>query len=185
MRLGAIGVGGCGINTLEYLVEMGPPIDKIIAVNSDQAAIDQSSLQHKIFLDTCLNSEKKAEQAIEANSDALKQLFSGLGGLVCLTGLGGNTGTLAAPEIAKLAKHSGLKVWAVVTMPFRFEGERRAIQAREGLSRLIRYADTVISIPNQCLIEGLSKETTMDDAFRMVNAEVVKVIKRILSRNDF
>jgi cell division protein FtsZ len=122
--------------------------------------------------------------AAEQDADQLRDLFQGVELVFVVAGLGGGTGTGAAPVVARLAKEAGALVLALVTLPFEFEGTRRQLQAADGLEALRASADGIISLPNQKVLQMLDERTRAVDAFKITNdllAEGVRGIWRLLT----
>ena len=168
-----IGVGGGGGNAVNQMInEKVKGVDFIVA-NTDLQALDGSAAQTKIQLGPKLtrglgagsNPEVGAKAAQESESQISKTL-EGADMVFVTAGMGGGTGTGAAPVIAKIAKDSGALTVGVVTRPFSFEGSRRAKLAEEGLERLKKNVDTLIVVANNRLLEMIDKKTPMMEAFK-------------------
>ena len=168
-----IGVGGGGGNAVNQMInEKVKGVDFIVA-NTDLQALDGSAAQTKIQLGPKLtrglgagsNPEVGAKAAQESESQISKTL-EGADMVFVTAGMGGGTGTGAAPVIAKIAKDSGALTVGVVTRPFSFEGSRRAKLAEEGLERLKKSVDTLIVVANNRLLEMIDKKTPMMEAFK-------------------
>jgi len=175
-----IGVGGGGMATIDALIQDGVTVDKSIVFNRNKLFLVKSKADEKIFLDVPKNSPDLMVQSIASHDDNIRELLSGQDAVVLIAGLGGITGTYATPEIARIAREMGLVVWAVVVMPFEFEGQRREKEAQKGLDRLSRYTDGVRCIKNQELIVA-GRSISMLEAFRPVDAAVEDLIKTILA----
>jgi cell division protein FtsZ len=167
-----IGVGGGGSNAVNRMIETGLSGVDFITVNTDQQALDLSAADKKIQIGTSVTAglgaggnpemgHRSAEETRDEIADAVAK-----SDLVFITaGMGGGTGTGAAPVIADIAKQSGALTVAVVTKPFGFEGHTRKNNAEVGVEKLRNAVDTFIVIPNEKLIETLPKRTTMRQAF--------------------
>jgi len=176
MRTGAsikvIGVGGGGSNAVNRMVDAGVSGVEFIVANTDQQALAQSTAGVKIQLGRLLTKGLGAgadpnvgrEAALE-DTEKILEALAGADMVFVTTGLGGGTGTGAAPVIASLANQIGALTIAVVTKPFKFEGRRRALQAEAGLMELQECVDTLITIPNERLLTTVAKDTSMSAAF--------------------
>ncbi len=168
-----IGVGGGGGNAVNQMInEKVKGVDFIVA-NTDLQALDGSAAQTKIQLGPKLtrglgagsNPEVGSKAAQESESQ-ISKVLEGADMVFVTAGMGGGTGTGAAPVIAKIAKDSGALTVGVVTRPFSFEGSRRAKLAEEGLERLKKSVDTLIVVANNRLLEMIDKKTPMMEAFK-------------------
>jgi cell division protein FtsZ len=171
-RIKVIGVGGGGSNAVNRMVSAGLTGVEFIVANTDQQALAQSSATVKIQLGRLLTKGLGAgadpnvgrEAALE-DTEKIIEALAGADMVFVTTGLGGGTGTGAAPVIASLANQIGALTIAVVTKPFKFEGRKRAVQAERGLKELQECVDTLITIPNERLLSTVPKDTSMSDAF--------------------
>ncbi len=171
-RIKVIGVGGGGGNAVNRMVTSGVTGVEFIVANTDQQALAQSAAPVKIQLGRLLTKGLGAgadpnvgrEAALEDTEHILEAL-AGADMVFVTTGLGGGTGTGAAPVIASLANQIGALTIAVVTKPFKFEGRKRATQADRGLKELQECVDTLITIPNERLLTTVNRETSMSAAF--------------------
>ena len=175
-QIRVIGVGGGGGNALEDMISQGVSNVTYICANTDHQALTKSKADIKIQLGEKLTSGLGAganpeigRQAAEENEDAVREALSGTDMLFITAGMGGGTGTGAAPVIAKIAKELDILTVAVVTKPFSFEGNKRLQIADEGIDRLKDYVDSLIIIPNNKLLSVLGKSVTLVSAFRSVN----------------
>ncbi|HNQ81840.1 MAG TPA: cell division protein FtsZ, partial [Candidatus Aminicenantes bacterium] len=171
-----IGIGGGGGNALNRMIEAGINGVDFIAVNTDVQALNSSRAPIKIQigpqLTKGLGSGGRPETGKAAAMEDTEKLLGLLEGsdMVFLTaGLGGGTGTGATPIIANLAAELDILCVAICTLPFEFEGRLRAKQAAEGLADLKAAVDTVIAIPNERLLQTVSLDTSMQDAFRIAD----------------
>lgn len=172
-RIKVIGVGGGGGNAVNQMINENVEGVDFIVANTDLQALDGSAAQTKIHLGPKLtrglgagsNPEVGAKAAQESESEIAKAL-DGSDMVFVTAGMGGGTGTGAAPVIAKIAKDSGALTVGVVTRPFSFEGTRRAKLASEGLERLEKNVDTLIVVSNDRLLEIIDKKTPMMEAFK-------------------
>ena len=171
-----VGVGGGGINAVNRMIDAGIAQVDFVAVNTDMQQLGLSDAPVKIHigegLTRGLGSGADPETGRKAAEDAYDQIRSALRGsdLVFVTaGEGGGTGTGAAPVIARAARELGALTVGIVTTPFGFEGTRRRASAEQGVELLRKECDTVISIPNDRLLEILDRSTSMVDAFRIAD----------------
>jgi cell division protein FtsZ len=171
-RIKVIGVGGGGSNAVNRMVKADVSGVEFLIANTDQQALAQSAAPVKIQLGRMLTKGLGAgadpnvgrEAALE-DTEKILEALAGADMVFVTTGLGGGTGTGAAPVIASLANQIGALTIAVVTKPFKFEGRKRAMQAERGLKELQECVDTLITIPNERLLATVHRETSMSDAF--------------------
>ncbi|MCL5673900.1 MAG: cell division protein FtsZ [Deltaproteobacteria bacterium] len=181
-----IGVGGGGSNAVNTMIQAGLTGTDFIVANTDAQALRTNSASIKIQLGEKItkglgagaNPDVGKRSAIE-DRDKIYETLNGADMIFITAGLGGGTGTGAAPIIAQVAKEIGALTVAVVTKPFAFEGKKRMMQAEEGLKELKSIVDTVITIPNQRLLAVAGKSTTMIDAFRKVDEVLHQAVKGI------
>ena len=173
-KIKVIGVGGAGNNAVNRMVEMGVNGVEFIAVNTDRQSLALSKAATKIQigekLTRCLGAggdpnigEKAAEESKEDIANALK----GSDMVFVTAGMGGGTGTGAAPVVAQIAKEMGILTVGVVTKPFTFEGKRRMQSAERGVANLKERVDTLVAIPNDRLLQVSERKTSMIEAFTM------------------
>jgi cell division protein FtsZ len=175
-----IGVGGGGGNAVNRMISVGVEGVQFMAANTDCQALQSARAAVKLQLGSKLtkglgaggNPEIGKSSALEDTEGVLEAL-GGADMVFVTTGLGGGTGTGAAPIIANLAREMGALVVAVVTLPFAFEGRRRRMQAEEGLATLREVVDTVITIPNDKLLHTVERGTPISEAF-MVCDDVLR-----------
>ena len=167
-----IGVGGGGCNAVNRMIEAGLKGVQFIAVNTDRQALNKCSAENKIQIGEKLTrglgaggnprmGQESAQETIEAISNAVE----GADMVFITAGMGGGTGTGAAPIIAKVSKDMGILTVAVVTKPFTFEGRKRMKQAEQGLGYLKEFVDSLVVVPNDKLLDISDKSTTMIEAF--------------------
>jgi cell division protein FtsZ len=171
-RIKVVGVGGGGSNAVTRMVDAGITGVEFIVVNTDAQALRANPAPIKIQIGSKLTKGLGAgadpnvgRQAALEDTDELIQALSGADMVFVTTGLGGGTGTGAAPVIASLATELGALTIAVVTKPFKFEGMKRRRQAEAGIESLREAVDTVITIPNERLLSVIDRNTSMLDAF--------------------
>lgn len=172
-QIKVIGVGGGGSNAVNRMIEAGVQGVEFIAVNTDAQALNRSKaptrLQIGEKLTRGLGAGAKPEigkKAAEESREQIENVLKGADMVFVTAGMGGGTGTGAAPEIAAIARELGALTVGVVTKPFTFEGRRRANQAEQGVAALKENVDTLIVIPNDRLLEIVDKNTPMLEAFR-------------------
>jgi cell division protein FtsZ len=168
-----VGIGGAGTNAVNRMVDSGIRGVEFIAVNTDVQALDVCDADVKIHIGQELThglgggaDAELGRRATEDSRDVLKQALRGADLVFVTAGEGGGTGTGGAPVVASVAREVGGLAVAIVTLPFSFEGQQRARQAREGLAKLRQVADTVVAIPNDRLLHAVERHTTVVDAFR-------------------
>jgi len=167
-----LGVGGAGSNAVNRMISEGVAGVHFVAMNTDSQALSQSQAPKKIQLGAELTrglgaggDPTRGEQAaIESEDDILREL-DGCDMVFITAGMGGGTGTGAAPVVAEMARKLGVLTVGVVTKPFLFEGPKRRRQADEGAERLKANVDTLITVPNDRLLSVVEKRTTMQQAF--------------------
>jgi cell division protein FtsZ len=175
-RIKVIGVGGGGGNALNRMIRSSVKGVDFIAVNTDAQALYHSEAAVKINIGKATTRGLGAgshpdigRQAAEESSEEIKQAIDGAEMVFITCGLGGGTGTGAAPVIAEIARDLGILTVAVVTKPFSFEGHRRRTQAEEGLENLKNKVDTLIVIPNDKILSLIDKKTPLTEAFMVVD----------------
>jgi cell division protein FtsZ len=170
-----IGVGGCGGNAVDHMINSGLSGVEFIAINTDAQALkrNQAKLQLQLGngvtkgLGAGANPEVGREAALE-DRERIAELIDGADMLFITAGMGGGTGTGAAPVVAEVAKELGILTVAVVTKPFLFEG-KRVRAANSGIEALSRHVDSLIIIPNEKLMQVLGDDVSMLDAFKAAN----------------
>jgi len=172
-RITVIGVGGAGGNAVNNMIQAGVEGVEFVAANTDAQALSMSSagvrIQMGVNLTEGLGAGSKPEVGAAAAEEALDDIRGFLQGahmLFITAGMGGGTGTGAAPIIARAAKDMGILTVGVVTKPFEFEGQRRMQYAEKGIADLAAHVDTILVIPNQNLFRVANEKTTFADAFQ-------------------
>ena len=171
-----IGVGGAGNNAVNRMIEEGIKNVEFIAVNTDRQALNNSSAQTKIQIGEKItrglgagaNPDIGAQAAEESKAD-ITDILKGADMVFVTAGMGGGTGTGAAPLVAQMAKELGILTIGVVTKPFTFEGKKRLAQAERGIQALKGKVDTLVVIPNDKLLQVIDRKTTMIEAFKMAD----------------
>src|SRR5712691_2608463 len=185
-KIKVIGVGGGGSNAVNRMVEVGLTGVEFIVANTDAQALDHSRAPMKLQLGQKLTKGLGAgadpnigRQAALEDTDMIIQALWGADMIFVTTGLGGGTGTGAAPVIASLASELGALTIGVVTKPFKFEGRKRAMHADAGLDALRDCVDTIITIPNERLLSVVDRRTPITDAFGMADDVLRQAIQGI------
>lgn len=185
-RIKVLGVGGSGTNAIHRMSELGIKGVDFIAINTDAQALHNSNADHKVHigkgvtrgLGAGMNPDQGREAAEESRDEILKAIEHA--DMIFLTsGLGGGTGTGAAPVIAEIAKEAGILTVAVVTKPFTFEGTKRREIAEEGYQNLKDKVDAIISIANDRILQIIDKKTSVIDAFKTVDEVLTHGIQGI------
>lgn len=171
-----IGVGGGGNNAVNRMIAAGLKGVEFIAVNTDSQALGLSQADNRIQVGTKLTKGLGAganpdvgQKAAEESKDELLQSLRGADMVFVTAGMGGGTGTGGAPVVAAVAKELGALTVGVVTRPFVFEGKKRANQAEKGIQELKSKVDTLITIPNDRLLQVVDRSTSIADAFRIAD----------------
>ncbi len=171
-----VGVGGAGLNAVNRMIDAGISQVEFLALNTDIQALQMSDAPVQIHigqdLTEGLGSGADAElgrRAAEESYDQIKRELRGSDMVFVTAGEGGGTGSGGAPVVARISRELGALTVGIVTLPFKFEGTRRQAQAQVGLDELRKNCDTVISIPNDKLLEVLDRQTSMIDAFRVAD----------------
>lgn len=171
-----IGVGGGGSNAVQRMIATGIKGVEFIAMNTDVQVLDNHPAQKKVQLGAALTrglgaggNPEIGKSAAEESKNEIRKVLEGSDMVFITAGMGGGTGTGAAPVIADLAREIGALTVAVVTRPFTFEGPRRARLAEQGVTSLMGRVDTIITIPNDRLLSVVERKTTLVDAFRVAD----------------
>ena len=189
-KIKAIGVGGGGGNMINHMIETGIDGIDLIVANTDAQALKDSKAPFKLQmglnatrgLGAGMVPEKGREAALES-FDEIKEILAGADIVFISAGLGGGTGTGAAPIVAQAAKEVGALTVSIVTSPFKFEGRRRAKLAKQGLEELKRESDSIIVVPNEKLLSIVEKNLGIKESFRMVDdvlAQAVGGISKVI-----
>ena len=171
-----IGVGGCGGNAVDHMIEEGVHGVDFIAINTDAQALKRSKARTLLQIGATITKGLGAgaipdvgRAAAEEDRTRIAELISGANMVFITAGMGGGTGTGAAPVVAQVAKEMDILTVAVVTKPFAHEGKRMRL-ALEGIEALSQYVDSLIIVPNEKLMTVLGEDTTLLDAFRSSNS---------------
>ncbi|HLN18878.1 MAG TPA: cell division protein FtsZ [Patescibacteria group bacterium] len=175
-RIKVVGVGGSGGNAISRMIEAKLKGVEFVAINTDAQALHHNKAAEKVHIGKNLTKGLGAgmnpdvgRQAAEENRDEIQEVLKGSDMVFVTCGLGGGTGTGAVPIVAETAKELGALTVAVVTKPFTFEGAQRRSIADEGLENLRERVDTLITIPNDKLLQIIDKKTTLINSFKIVD----------------
>ena len=181
-----IGVGGGGGNAIDHMVEANIEGVDFICANTDAQALKNSSAKTLLQLGNDITKGLGAgadpevgRQAALEDRDRIIDVIEGADMVFITAGMGGGTGTGAAPVVAQVAKELGILTVAVVTRPFLFEGAKRSLLADAGMQELTKYVDSLITIPNQKLLSVLGKNVSLLDAFRAANDVLLGAVQGI------
>ncbi|MFD4819647.1 cell division protein FtsZ [Peribacillus butanolivorans] len=173
VNIKVIGVGGGGNNAVNRMIEHGVKGVEFIAVNTDAQALNLSKAEIKILIGATLTrglgsgaNPEVGKKAVKESKEQIQEALKGTDMVFVTAGMGGGIGTGAAPAIAQIARELDILTIGVVTLPFAFEGHKRATQAAGGIASMKKAVDTLIVIPNDRLLEILHKNTPMLEAFR-------------------
>jgi cell division protein FtsZ len=183
-----VGVGGAGTNALDRIVLDGIDKADLIAINTDVQSLASSVAAAKVQLGRGVtrglgaggDPELGYQAAIES-ADEIRQALVGARMIFICTGLGGGTGSGATPVVAQLAREAGSLVIAFATLPFSFEGKRRAAQAQEGLARLNQIADAVICFENDCMGDIVAPKAGIHQAFAVADITISQSVRSIVN----
>lgn len=185
-KIKAIGVGGGGGNMINHMIKEGIKGIDLIVANTDAQALEDSIAPFKIKLGVVATGgrgagmipEKGREAALESFEE-IRNMLKGADMVFISAGLGGGTGTGAAPIVAQAAKEVGALTVSIVTSPFKFEGKKRTLLAKEGLEELKRESDSIIIIPNEKLLSIVEKNLGLKDSFKMVDNILAQAVSGI------
>lgn len=169
-----VGVGGAGNNGVNRMIDIGIKSVEFIAVNTDKQALNTSKADKKLQIGEKLTrglgagaDPEVGKCSAEESKAEIAEALKGADMVFVTAGMGGGTGTGAAPIVAEISKEMGILTVAVVTKPFPFEGKRRMLQAEAGIEELKQNVDTLIVIPNEKLLQVVEKQTGLTEAFKM------------------
>ena len=175
-QIKVIGVGGGGNNAVNRMIESLLKGVQFIAVNTDKQALFTSKAEYRIQIGEKLTKGLGAganpeigKKAAEESRDDIHQALQGADMVFVTAGMGGGTGTGAAPIVAQIAKEMGILTVGVVTKPFTFEGKRRMMHAEQGIAELKDKVDTLVTIPNDRLLQVVEKKTSIMEAFKIAD----------------
>lgn len=175
-KIKVVGVGGGGSNAVNRMITAGLQGVEFVALNTDAQALQLSDAHHKLKLGERLtkglgagSNPEVGKDAAEESREELRKLLEGADMIFITAGMGGGTGTGAAPIVAEIAKELGALTVGVVTKPFTFEGRRRMAQAELGVNEMKDKVDTLITIPNDRLLQVVEKKTSVLEAFKVAD----------------
>ncbi|HVD53366.1 MAG TPA: cell division protein FtsZ [Propionibacteriaceae bacterium] len=181
-----VGVGGCGVNAVNRMIEAGLRGVEFIAVNTDAQALLMSDADVKLDIGRDLTrglgagaDPDKGRQAAEDHAQDIEDALKGADMVFVTAGEGGGTGTGGAPVVARIARALGALTIGVVTRPFSFEGKRRAVQAEQGIASLREEVDTLIVIPNDKLLQMIDHQIAILDAFKQADQVLMQGVSGI------
>jgi cell division protein FtsZ len=181
-----LGIGGGGGNAVGHMVQSGIEGVEFMCINTDAQALKHSSVKTTLQIGAGITkglgagaNPEVGRQAAMEDRDRIVQMIQGCDMLFLTAGMGGGTGTGAAPVVAQIAREMGILTVAVVTRPFNMEGGKRAMVADQGMQELARTVDSLITIPNQKLLTVLGPKTTLLDAFKSVNGVLQGAVQGI------
>ncbi len=185
-KMKVIGVGGAGGNAINRMMFANLTGVDFLAMNTDCQALNRCSAPQKLQIGAMVTrglgsggDPEMGRAAAEEDREIIKEAVAGADMVFITAGMGGGTGTGASPVVAEVAKAAGALTVGVITKPFLFEGMRRMRQAEEGVAALRQQADTVVMIPNQKLLQVVSKETPLVDAFATADDVLLKATRGI------
>jgi len=185
-RIRVIGVGGSGSNVINHMINSKVQGVDFIAINTDAQDLHHSKSKKKIHigknltrgLGTGMNPEL-GRRAAEETKEEIHEAIKGSDMVFVTGGMGGGTGTGAAPIVAQIARESGALTIGIVTKPFSFEGQQRARIAKEGSENLKKEVDALITIPNDRLLSAVGKDTSIKEAFSMCDDILKQAVEGI------
>ena len=194
-RIFVVGVGGGGNNAVNRMIECGLDSVEFLALNTDSQALQNSKADEKVQIGLRLTKGLGAgadpevgRKAAEESREEIKNRLKGADMVFITAGMGGGTGTGAAPVVADVAKELGALTVGVVTKPFSFEGRKRAQSAEMGITDLKEKVDAIITIPNDRILQMIDKKTSMSDAFAFADEVLrqgVQGISELISKSAF
>ena len=185
-NLKVVSVGSGGLNAVNHMIDSGLTGAEFIAFTTDKYALQMYKAAKKIQLGTMHyaldgNSPARSEQAAIESREEILSALRGADAVIIVAGLGGADGTGASPIIAQYAKKLGALTIAVVTRPYKFEGIKRAAKAKASLKKLSAYADAVVKIRNDKILQIVDKNTTITHAFRCVDEILFHVVRTLIA----
>ena len=172
-QIKVVGVGGGGNNAVDRMIGDGMSGVEFVSINTDKQQLDRSLAPTKIQIGEKLTrglgaggNPEVGEKSVDETKEEIANVFKDADMVFVTAGMGGGTGTGAAPKVAGIAKEMGILTVGVVTKPFLFEGKKRMSNAEMGIAELKKHVDTLVIIPNNKLLSIIDKKTTMVEAFR-------------------
>ena len=185
-KLKVVGVGGAGGNAVTRMITSGMKGVDFIAINTDAQDLDNNPSEQKVQIGKNLTkglgagaNSNVGRDAVESDKEAITTLLEGADMVFITAGMGGGTGTGAAPVISQVARELGILTVGIVTLPFSFEGPKRMKRALDGMAEMKKACDTLIAIPNQKLMSIVDKSTTLPEAFQMADTILHQAAKGI------
>ena len=185
-KLKVVGVGGAGGNAVTRMITSGMKGVDFIAINTDAQDLDNNPSEQKVQIGKNLTkglgagaNSNVGKEAVEADREAITTLLEGADMVFITAGMGGGTGTGAAPVISQVSRELGILTVGIVTLPFSFEGPKRMKRALDGMAEMKKACDTLIAIPNQKLMTIVDKNTTLTEAFQMADTILHQAAKGI------
>jgi cell division protein FtsZ len=181
-----VGVGGAGGNAINRMAEAGLKGVDFVAVNTDMQVLKKSLAQQTVQIGTKLTrglgsggNPEIGRRAFEEDKERISEILKGTDMLFVAAGMGGGTGTGAAPMVAQLAREMQVLTVGVVTKPFEWEGRQRLLQAEEGIRELKENVDTLIVIPNQRVLTVVGKQAKLTESFKIIDDILLKAVRGI------
>lgn len=185
-KIKVVGVGGGGCNAINRMIESDLRCVEFIAINTDAQVLAKSRAEHRLQIGTQLtkglgagSNPEVGQKSAQEDRELLLDCLKGSDMVFITAGMGGGTGTGAAPIVAEIAKEIGALTLAIVTKPFKFEGPRRMKQADQGISLLQKNVDAIITIPNQNVLGITDKDTNINDTWLMVDDVLRQAVQGI------
>ena len=185
-KLKVVGVGGAGGNAVTRMITSGMKGVDFIAINTDAQDLDNNPSEQKVQIGKNLTkglgagaNSNVGREAVESDKEAITTLLEGADMVFITAGMGGGTGTGAAPVISQVSRELGILTVGIVTLPFSFEGPKRMKRALDGMAEMKKACDTLIAIPNQKLMTIVDKNTTLPEAFQMADTILHQAAKGI------
>ena len=185
-KLKVVGVGGAGGNAVTRMITSGMKGVDFIAINTDAQDLDNNPSEQKVQIGKNLTkglgagaNSNVGRDAVESDKEAITSLLEGADMVFITAGMGGGTGTGAAPVISQVSRELGILTVGNVTLPFSFEGPKRMKRALDGMAEMKKACDTLIAIPNQKLMSIVDKNTTLPEAFQMADTVLHQAAKGI------
>ena len=185
-KLKVVGVGGAGGNAVTRMITSGMKGVDFIAINTDAQDLDNNPSEQKVQIGKNLTkglgagaNSNVGRDAVESDKEAITSLLEGADMVFITAGMGGGTGTGAAPVISQVSRELGILTVGIVTLPFNFEGPKRMKRALDGMAEMKKACDTLIAIPNQKLMSIVDKNTTLPEAFQMADTVLHQAAKGI------
>lgn len=186
-RFIVFGVGGGGGNAVEHMVQEGIHGVTFVAANTDRTALDNLTVPHKIQLGSeglgAGGNPEEGRRYAEEDEAEIRATLEGYNMVFITAGMGGGTGTGAAPVVARIAKEMGILTVAVVTTPFKYEGTKRMKSAKEGVSQLTDLVDAIITIPNEKLLK-IYKQVSFTDALKKADDVLLHAVSGLVQIVD-